>query len=109
MQKIIKNCEKYLWLDLYGYEFLDSEENHEEVSEEELKKLNIIVDIDDLHDYDELHDDDNKYTNYLIIDCYSLVEVDEDGEEDVIKVIGYNSDSAKFLRRKNNDSRSFFR
>ena len=37
-------------------------------------------------------------TNYIIIDCYCLVEVDEDGEYGKIEVLGYDTESAEFTR-----------
>lgn len=91
MKKIIlRNREEYKW-DGRTYDSIASEENDEEITEEEFKKLNIIDDIDQLKNYD-----DN--TNYIIIDCYCLVEVDEDGEYGKIEVLGYDMGSAEFAR-----------
>lgn len=59
--------------------------------EEEEEELNIIDDIDKLKNYDN-------NTNYIIIDCYCLVEVDEDGEYGKIEVLGYDTQSAEFTR-----------
>lgn len=53
--------------------------------------MNIIDDIDKLKNYDN-------NTNYIIIDCYCLVEVDEDGEYGKIEVLGYDTESAEFTR-----------
>lgn len=94
MKKIIlKNREKYKWTGR-SYDFISSEENDEEIMEEEFKKLNIIDDIDKLKSYDN-------NTNYIIIDCYCLAEVDEDGEYGEygkIEVLGYDAESAEFTR-----------
>ncbi len=91
MKKIIKNREMFKWEGGYGYVFQASEENNEEVSEENFKKLNIITDIDKLHKYE------NEYTFGICIDCFELVEIDEDGEEEVTEVIGYDFDSAELI------------
>lgn len=76
MKKIIvRNREEYKW-DGRTYDFIASEEND---------------DIDKLKNYDN-------NTNYIIIDCYCLVEVDEDGEYGKIEVLGYDTKSAEFTR-----------
>lgn len=91
MKKIIvRNREEYKW-DGRTYDFIASEENDEEITKEEFEKLNIINDIDKLKNYDN-------NTNYIIIDCYCLVEVDEDGEYGKIEVLGYDMGSAEFAR-----------
>lgn len=91
MKKIIfRNREGFKW-DGRTYDFIASEENDEEITKEEFKKLNIIDDIDKLKTYDN-------NTNYIIIDCYCLVEVDEDGEYGKIEVLGYDMESAEFAR-----------
>lgn len=91
MKKIIlRNREEYKW-NGRTYDPIASEENDEEITEEEFKKLTIIDDIDKLKNYD-----DN--TNYIIIDCYCLVEVDEDGEFGEIEELGYDIESAEFTR-----------
>ena len=87
MKKIIfKNREKIKW-DGRTYEFIASEENNEVVTKKEFKKLNIIDDIDKLKNYDN-------NTNYIIIDCYYLVEA----ASDEIKILGYDAESAEFTR-----------
>lgn len=91
MKKIIvRNREKYKW-DGRTYDFIASEENNEVITKKEFKKLNIIDDIDKLKNYDN-------NTNYIIIDCYCLVEVDEEGEYGKIEVLGYDMESAEFTR-----------
>ena len=91
MKKIIfRNRDEFKW-NGRTYDFIASEENGEEIVEEKFKKLNIINDLDKLKNYD------NK-TNYIIIDCYCLVEVDEDGEYGKIEVLGYDTESAEFSR-----------
>jgi hypothetical protein len=91
MKKIIfKNREEFKW-DGRTYDFIASEENDEEITKEEFEKLNIINDIDELKTYDN-------NSNYIIIDCYCLVEVDEDGEYGKIEVLGYDAESAEFTR-----------
>lgn len=91
MKKIIaRNREEYKW-DGRTYDFIASEENNEPITKKEFKKLNIIDDIDKLKNYDN-------NTNYIIIDCYCLVEVDEDGEYGKIEVLGYDTKSAEFTR-----------
>lgn len=74
-----------------GSEYTYYNKDDEEITEEEFKKLNIIDDIDKLKNYDN-------NTNYIIIDCYCLVEVDEDGEYGKIEVLGYDMESAEFAR-----------
>lgn len=87
MKKIIvRNREEYKW-DGRTYDFIASEENNEVITKKEFKKLNIIDDIDKLKNYDN-------NTNYIIIDCYCLVEVDKDE----IEVLGYDTESAEFTR-----------
>lgn len=91
MKKIIvKNREEYKWKG-GTYDFIASEENNEEITKEEFEKMDIIDDIDELKNYDN-------NTNYIIIDCYCLVEVDEDGEYGEIEVLGYDTESAEFTR-----------
>lgn len=91
MKKIIvRDRDEYKW-NGRTYDFIASEENDEEITKEEFKKLNIIDDIDKLKNY-------NNNTNYIIIDCYCLVEVDEDGEYGKIEVLGYDIESAEFTR-----------
>lgn len=91
MKKIIvRNREEYKW-NGRTYDFIASEENNEPITKKEFKKLNIIDDIDKLKNYDN-------NTNYIIIDCYCLVEVDEDGEYGKIEVLGYDMGSAEFTR-----------
>lgn len=91
MKKIIlRNREEFKW-DGRTYDFIASEENNEPITKKEFKKLNIINDIDKLKTYDN-------NTNYIIIDCYCLVEVDEDGEYGKIEVLGYDMKSAEFTR-----------
>lgn len=91
MKKIIlRNREKYKW-NGRTYDFIASEENNEVITKKEFKKLNIINDIDKLKTYDN-------NTNYIIIDCYCLVEVDEDGEYGKNEVLGYDIESAEFTR-----------
>lgn len=87
MKKIIfKNREKFKW-DGRTYAFIASEENNEVITKKEFKKLNIIDDIDKLKNYDN-------NTNYIIIDCYCLAEV----ESDEIEALGYDVESAEFTR-----------
>lgn len=87
MKKIIfKNREEFKW-NGRTYDFIASEENNEVITKKEFKKLNIIDDIDKLKNYDN-------NTNYIIIDCYYLVEVGEDE----IEVLGYDTESAEFTR-----------
>lgn len=74
-----------------GSEYTYYNKDDEEITEEEFKKLNIIDDIDKLKNYDN-------NTNYIIIDCYCLVEVDEDGEYGKIEVLGYDAEGAEFTR-----------
>ena len=91
MKKIIfKNREEFKW-NGRTYDFIASEENAEKITKEEFKKLNIIDDIDKLKTYDN-------NTNYIIIDCYCLVEVDEDGEYGKIEALGYDVKSTEFTR-----------
>lgn len=91
MKKIIvRNREEYKW-NGRTYDFIASEENDEEITKEEFKKLNIIDDIDKLKNYDN-------NTNYIIIDCYCLVEVDEDSEYGKIEVLGYDAEGAEITR-----------
>lgn len=91
MKKIIfRNRDEFKW-NGRTYDFIASEENGEEIVEEKFKKLNIINDLDKLKNYDN-------NTNYIIIDCYCLVEVDEDGEYGKIEVLGYDTESAEFSR-----------
>lgn len=91
MKKIIfRNREEFKWSGR-TYDFIASEENDEEITKEEFEKLNIIDDIDKLKNYDN-------NTNYIIIDCYCLVEVDEDGEYGKIEVLGYDTESAELAR-----------
>ena len=91
MKKIIVRArEEYKW-NGRTYESIASEENDEEIIKEEFEKLNIINDIDKLKNYDN-------NTNYIIIDCYCLVEVDEDGEYGKIELLGYDTESAEFTR-----------
>lgn len=91
MKKIIvRNREQYKWGGM-TYDFIASEENDEEITKEEFEKLNIINDIDALKNY-------NNNTNYIIIDCYCLAEVGEDGEFGKIEVLGYDTESAEFSR-----------
>lgn len=91
MKKIIvRNREEYKWGGR-TYDFIASEENDEEITKEEFEKLNIIDDIDKLKNYDN-------NTNYIIIDCYCLVEVYEDGEYGKIEVLGYDTGSAEITR-----------
>lgn len=91
MKKIIvRNREEFKW-DGRTYDFIASEENNEVITKKEFKKLNIIDDIGKLKNYDN-------NTNYIIIDCYCLVEVDEDGEYGKIEVLGYDIESAEFTR-----------
>lgn len=87
MKKIIfKNREKFKW-DGMTYTFIASEENNEVISKKEFKKLNIIDDIDKLKN-------NNNNTNYIIIDCYYLL----DFGSDEIEVLGYDAESAEFTR-----------
>lgn len=87
MKKIIfKNREKFKW-DGRTYNFISSEENNEVITKKEFKKLNIIDDIDKLKNYDN-------NTNYIIIDCYYLVE----SSSDEIEVLGYDTESTEFTR-----------
>ncbi len=87
MKKIIfKNREEFKW-NGRTYDFIASEENDEEITKEEFEKLNIIDDIDKLKNYDN-------NTNYIIIDCYYLVEA----ENDEIEILGYDTESAEFTR-----------
>ena len=91
MKKVIfKNREEFKW-NGRTYDFIASEENDEEITKEEFQKLNIIDDIDKLKNYDN-------NTNYIIIDCYCLVEVYEDGEYGKIEVLGYDAESAEFTK-----------
>lgn len=91
MKKIIvRNREEYKW-NGRTYDFIASEENDEEIAKEEFKKLNIIDDIDKLKNYDN-------NTNYIIIDCYCLTEIDDEGEYGKIEVLGYDMESAEFAR-----------
>lgn len=91
MKKIIfRNREEFKW-NGRTYDFIASEENNEVITKEEFEKLNIINDIDKLKTYDN-------NTNYIIIDCYCLVEVDEDGEYGKIEVLGYDTESAECAR-----------
>lgn len=76
------------WKDLWFYRFGRKQRSN---NKKEFKKLNIIDDIDKLKNYDN-------NTNYIIIDCYCLVEVDEDGEYSKIEVLGYDMESAEFSR-----------
>lgn len=87
MKKIIfKNREKFKW-DGRTYDFIASEENHEAITKKELKKLNIIDDIDKLKNYDN-------NTNYITINCYYLL----DFGSDEIEILGYDTESAEFTR-----------
>ena len=98
MKKVIfKNREEFKW-DGRTYDFIASEEDDEEITKEEFEKLNIIDDIDKLKNYD--HDNN---TNYIIIDCYCLVEVDEDGEYSKIEVLGYDKGVLKMNKVKKID------
>lgn len=91
MKKIIvRNRAEYKWNGI-TYDFIASQENDEEITKEEFEKLNIIDDIDELKNYDN-------NTNYIIIDCYCLAEVDEDGEYGKNEVLGYDAESAEFTR-----------
>lgn len=91
MKKIIlRNREEFKW-DGKTYDFVAAEENDEAITKEEFEKLNIIDDIGKLKNYDN-------NTNYIIIDCFFLVEADEDGEYGKIKVLGYDTESAEFTR-----------
>ena len=91
MKKIIvRNREEYKW-NGRTYDFIASEENNEVITKKEFIKLYIIDDIDKLKNYDN-------NTNYIIIDCYCLVEVDEDGEYGKIEVLGYDMGSAEFTK-----------
>lgn len=87
---IVRNREEYKW-NGRTYDSIASEENDEEITKEEFEKLNIINDIDKLKTYDY-------NTDCIIIDCYCLVEVDEDGEYGEIEVLGYDMESAEFAR-----------
>ena len=74
MKKIIfKNREKFKW-DGRTYEFISSQKSNEVITKKEFKKLNIIDDIDKLKNYDN-------NTNYIIIDCYYLVDYSTDEVE----------------------------
>lgn len=87
MKKIIfKNREKFKW-DGRSYDFIASEENNEVITKKEFKKLNIIDDIDKLKTYDN-------NTNYIIIDCYYLL----DFGLDEVEVLGYDVESAELTR-----------
>lgn len=91
MKKIIlRNREEYKWGGR-TYDFIASEENNEPITKKEFKKLNIINDIDKFKTYDN-------NTNYIIIDCYCLTEIDDDGEFGGIEVLGYDIESAEFTR-----------
>ena len=87
MKKIIfRNREEFKW-DGRTYDFIASEENNEPITKKEFKKLNIIDDIDKLKTYDN-------NTNYIIIDCYYLLEA----TSDEVEVLGYDIESAEFTR-----------
>lgn len=87
MKKIIfKNREKFKW-DGRTYDFISSKRVNEVITKKEFKKLNIIDDIDKLKNYDN-------NTNYIIIDCYYLL----DFGSDEIEILGYDAESAEFIR-----------
>lgn len=87
MKKIIfKNREKFKW-DGRTYDFISSKRVNEVITKKKFKKLNIIDDIDKLKNYDN-------NTNYIIIDCYYMVEA----TADEVEVLGYDPESAEFTR-----------